>query len=94
MSYFGLGEGAPEVLGRGKRRTGQCSRKRAPGLRHTRAMHKIELAYALAAERHAAPRLRNALIELLAAVRASGSISGAAKRPGLSYRPGWGELTG
>jgi putative molybdopterin biosynthesis protein len=55
-------------------------------------MHKIELAYALAAERHAVPRLRNALIELLAAVRASGSISGAAKRLGLSYRHVWGEL--
>lgn len=55
-------------------------------------MQKIELAYALAPDREATPRLRNALIDLLAAVRAAGSITGAAQRLRLSYRHVWGEL--
>lgn len=55
-------------------------------------MQKIELAYALAPDREATPRLRNALIELLAAVRGAGSITGAAQRLRLSYRHVWGEL--
>lgn len=55
-------------------------------------MHKVELSYSLAARRGGAARIRNALIELLDAVRASGSISGAAKAMGLSYRHVWGEL--
>ena len=55
-------------------------------------MQKIELAYALTPDREATPRLRNALIELLAAVRGAGSITGAAQRLRLSYRHVWGEL--
>ena len=57
-----------------------------------RAVHKVELSYSLAGERGAGGRIRNALIELLHAVRAHGSISGAAKAMGLSYRHVWGEL--
>lgn len=55
-------------------------------------MHKIELSYALGRARAAAPGIRNSLIELLQAVRAHGSISGAAKALALSYRHVWGEL--
>lgn len=55
-------------------------------------MHKVELSYSLAAARGGAARIRNALIELLHAVKAEGSISGAAKAVGFSYRHVWGEL--
>ena len=58
----------------------------------TARVHKIELSYALGGARAGAPGIRNALIELLQAVRAHGSISGAAKALGLSYRHVWGEL--
>jgi putative molybdopterin biosynthesis protein len=61
-------------------------------LPHTRPVHKVELSYSLAGEPHAARRIRNPLIELLQAVREQGSISGAAKVLGLSYRHVWGEL--
>lgn len=55
-------------------------------------MHQIELSYALTGRRNAGAGIRNPLIELLQAVRASGSISGAASALGLSYRHVWGEL--
>ncbi|MES2940644.1 MAG: substrate-binding domain-containing protein [Pseudomonadota bacterium] len=56
-------------------------------------MRHVELSYALAARRERAPgAIRNALMDLLQAVQAQGSISGAAKAMGLSYRHVWGEL--
>ena len=54
-------------------------------------MHHIGLSYSLDAD-SAEPLIRNPLIDLLQAVRASGSISGAAKLLDLSYRHVWGEL--
>ena len=54
-------------------------------------MRKVELSYAFAPA--AAPAgLRNPLMDLLQAVRAHGSIAGAAKALELSYRHVWGEL--
>jgi putative molybdopterin biosynthesis protein len=55
-------------------------------------MRKIQLSYALAAVRGAADAIRNPLMDLLHAVREQGSISGAAKALGVSYRHVWGEL--
>ena len=61
-------------------------------------MHKVELTYTLAGERSveraaAAQRdLHHPLMAILSAVHASGSISGAARQLGLSYRHVWGEL--
>jgi putative molybdopterin biosynthesis protein len=55
-------------------------------------VHKVELSYSLATQRATGARIRNPLIELLHAVREQGSISGAAKAVGLSYRHVWGEL--
>ena len=55
-------------------------------------MHKVELSYALASGRAPEALIRNPLMELLAAVRAEGSISGAARELGFSYRHVWGEL--
>jgi molybdate transport repressor ModE-like protein len=58
-------------------------------------VHKIDLSYVLASV-EGRPRadtlIRNPLMDLLQAVRASGSISGAAKALDLSYRHVWGEL--
>jgi putative molybdopterin biosynthesis protein len=54
-------------------------------------MRKVELSYSLA-PRGGAGVLRNALMDLLNAVREQGSISAAAKTLGLSYRHVWGEL--
>ncbi|HYD74702.1 substrate-binding domain-containing protein [Ramlibacter sp.] len=54
-------------------------------------MHKIELSYALTRLRRDGG-IRNPLIELLQAVRREGSISGAARALGQSYRHVWGEL--
>jgi putative molybdopterin biosynthesis protein len=54
-------------------------------------VRKIELSYTWAG--HGGDRLiRNALMDLLHAVRDSGSITAAAKALGLSYRHVWGEL--
>jgi putative molybdopterin biosynthesis protein len=54
-------------------------------------VRKIELSYTWAGQ--GGERLiRNALMDLLHAVQDSGSISGAAKALGLSYRHVWGEL--
>jgi putative molybdopterin biosynthesis protein len=55
-------------------------------------VRKVELSYSLTGERAAGGRIRNPLMELLVAVREHGSISGAAKVLGLSYRHVWGEL--
>jgi len=55
-------------------------------------MRKIQLSYALAQARGAADAIRNPLMDLLHAVREHGSISGAAKALGISYRHVWGEL--
>lgn len=58
---------------------------------HTPAVHHVDLSYALT--RHSGTRgIHNPLIELLQAVRAQGSISGAARELGQSYRHVWGEL--
>jgi putative molybdopterin biosynthesis protein len=59
-------------------------------------MHRVDLTYTLAGA--STPRdkhrqaLHHPLMALLAAVRETGSISGAARRLGLSYRHVWGEL--
>ncbi|HSQ09560.1 MAG TPA: substrate-binding domain-containing protein [Burkholderiaceae bacterium] len=55
-------------------------------------MHKVELSYVLASGRAPEALIRNPLMDLLAAVRAQGSISGAARVLGQSYRHVWGEL--
>ena len=55
-------------------------------------MHKVELSYVLASGRAPEALIRNPLMDLLAAVRAQGSISGAARALGQSYRHVWGEL--
>lgn len=54
-------------------------------------MRKIELSYTWAGQ-HGDRLIRNALMDLLQAVKTSGSISAAAKLLGLSYRHVWGEL--
>jgi putative molybdopterin biosynthesis protein len=54
-------------------------------------MRKVELSYAFGGERQDA-WVRNALMDLLHAVQEQGSISGAARQVGLSYRHVWGEL--
>ncbi len=54
-------------------------------------MRPIELSYALGRQR-AAGAIHHPLIDLLQAVRDEGSISGAARRLGQSYRHAWGEL--
>lgn len=59
---------------------------------HTAAVRKVELSYSLTGQSPARGRIRNPLMELLVAVREHGSISGAAKMLGLSYRHVWGEL--
>ena len=61
-------------------------------MRDTSAVHKVELSYTLGAQRGPVGAIRNALVELLQAVRDHGSISAAAKALGLSYRHVWGEL--
>ncbi len=54
-------------------------------------MHRLQFHYTLG--RDSSPALvRNALIDLLQAVSAHGSISAAARATGLSYRHVWGEL--
>jgi putative molybdopterin biosynthesis protein len=58
---------------------------------YSTAVKKIALSYALAAP-GGAGGIHNPLITLLQAVRRHGSISGAAKALGHSYRHVWGEL--
>ncbi len=55
-------------------------------------MHRVQLAYTLADARAGDRALHHPLLALLAALHASGSISGAARTLGLSYRHVWGEL--
>ncbi|WP_342131495.1 substrate-binding domain-containing protein [Hydrogenophaga sp. OTU3427] len=55
-------------------------------------MRKIELSYQLSAQRERGTLIRNQLMDLLQAVRAQGSISGAARCLSLSYRHVWGLL--
>ena len=55
-------------------------------------MHRVQLAYTLADERAADRALHHPLLAMLAALHATGSISGAARQLGLSYRHVWGEL--
>lgn len=55
-------------------------------------MHPIELSYALKNGPGNKGLIRNALMDLLQAVRNAGSISAAAKTLNLSYRHVWGEL--
>ena len=55
-------------------------------------MKTIELSYALTAREAGTQAIRNPLMELLHAVRQQGSIAGAAKSLGQSYRHVWGEL--
>ena len=55
-------------------------------------MRKIDLSYSLEGQRDGGALIRNPLMDLLQAVRASGSISGATRQLGLSYRHVWGEL--
>ncbi len=57
-------------------------------------MHKVHLAYQLGNERRGAETqpLHHPLIAMLSAVHATGSISAAARKLGLSYRHVWGEL--
>ena len=58
---------------------------------HTSTVQKVQLFYSLA-QAAGSGSIRNALVDLLHAVRTHGSISGAAKAAGLSYRHVWGEL--
>lgn len=55
-------------------------------------MHRVQLAYTLADERDPQRTLHHPLLALLAALHATGSISGAARQLDLSYRHVWGEL--
>lgn len=55
-------------------------------------MHRVHLSYTLAPERHTQRELQHPLMALLDAVHNTGSISGAARELGLSYRHVWGEL--
>jgi len=54
-------------------------------------VHRLQLHYTLGQDSSPA-RVRNPLIDLLQAVASQGSISGAARALGLSYRHVWGEL--
>ena len=59
-------------------------------------MRRIELAYQLSTRErgdgHGSALLRNPMMDVLHAVKATGSISGAARETGLSYRHVWGQL--
>lgn len=53
---------------------------------------KVALVYQFTRQRERSPLLGNPLLDLLQAVREHGSISGAARQMGLSYRHVWGQL--
>ena len=55
-------------------------------------MHRVSLTYNLVGVEAAQRDLHHPLLALLAAVHDCGSINGAARRLGLSYRHVWGEL--
>lgn len=63
---------------------------------HFATMRKIELSYTLTPSRPGASQrsalLRNPMMDVLHALRSSGSISGAARELDLSYRHVWGQL--
>ncbi|MEN9383601.1 MAG: hypothetical protein RI959_385 [Pseudomonadota bacterium] len=59
---------------------------------HTSNMRKVQLSYQLSALRESQALIQNPLIDLLYAVRTQGSISGAARVMGWSYRHVWGQL--
>jgi putative molybdopterin biosynthesis protein len=61
-------------------------------VRDTRAVRKVQLSYSFARSPGKGVAIRNALVDLLSAVREEGSISAAAKALELSYRHVWGEL--
>lgn len=61
-------------------------------MRHTPHVRKIELSYTWSGDSGGGSLIRNALMDLLHAVKESGSISAAAKTLDLSYRHVWGEL--
>jgi putative molybdopterin biosynthesis protein len=65
--------------------------RRRAAIPDTGPVRKIELSYSLAG-RGGGGLIRNALMDLLHAVREQGSISAAARSLGLSYRHVWGEL--
>jgi putative molybdopterin biosynthesis protein len=72
-----------------------CKKKKASG--KLRVMQQIHISYqwaplGLAEVRNRHSPLRNPLMDLLQAVLNAGSIAGAAKLMGLSYRHVWGEL--
>ena len=53
---------------------------------------RVALVYQFTHQRERGPLLGNPLLDLLQATRQSGSISGAARQLGLSYRHVWGQL--
>jgi putative molybdopterin biosynthesis protein len=55
-------------------------------------MHRVQLTYALTSDVNDARGMHHPLMALLDAVHRTGSISGAARDRGLSYRHVWGEL--
>jgi putative molybdopterin biosynthesis protein len=55
-------------------------------------MHKVQLTYELGGPREGTRDMHHPLMAMLAAVHATGSINGAARQLGLSYRHVWGEL--
>jgi len=55
-------------------------------------MHKVQLTYTLARREPQQRDLHHPLLALLIAVHETGSISGAARALGMSYRHVWGEL--
>jgi putative molybdopterin biosynthesis protein len=55
-------------------------------------MHRVHLTYTLQGRENAQRDLHHPLLAMLAAVHDHGSISGAARQLGLSYRHVWGEL--
>jgi putative molybdopterin biosynthesis protein len=55
-------------------------------------LHQIQLMYSLARREDGGASIRNALMDMLQAVRTEGSISAAAQALGVSYRHLWGEL--
>lgn len=59
---------------------------------HCRLMRKVHFSYHLSGEREREALIHNPLMALLYAVRTEGSISGAARSVGLSYRHVWGQL--
>ena len=61
-------------------------------MRDTPQVRKVQLTYSFRSAPANGAAIRNALMDLLAAVREHGSISAAAKGMGLSYRHVWGEL--